>query len=55
MIDVGEAALSAVPIVDYVGTPVITPPEMFLGEPHHSGQRGGRVGIGHRVAMVLAP
>ena len=35
LIDVGEAALSAVPIVDYVGTPVITPPEMFLGEPHH--------------------
>ena len=55
LIDVGEAALSAVPIVDYVGTPVITPPEMFLGEPHHSAADVWGFGIVLLWCLLLEP
>ena len=45
------------PIVDYVGTPVITPPEMLHVPRRATPQRGGRtwlVGIGHRPSCVVA-
>ena len=55
LIDLGEAAMSTEPLVDFVGTPVITPPEMFASEPHHTPVDIWAVGMIILWCLLLEP